>query len=160
MSGDAVPIAQLPITHLVEIAKQYKQKIDFLSTSIKQLKLLQNQFSSSKDCLKTFQPENKDSEILVPLTSTLCVPGHLKDVDNVMIDIGTGYFVEMVSLNKFTFQSIDQANSHFKRRMEHLDKQVEKIAPILEQSIQIHRSVSLVLREKETAESKSSSGTD
>jgi len=37
-------------------------------------------------------------EILIPLTSSLYVPGRLTDVENVVIDVGTGYYVKKVSL--------------------------------------------------------------
>lgn len=36
-------------------------------------------------------------EILIPLTSSLYVPGKLTDVENVVIDVGTGYYVKKVS---------------------------------------------------------------
>jgi hypothetical protein len=35
-------------------------------------------------------------EILIPLTSSLYVPGKLTDVENVVIDVGTGYYVKKV----------------------------------------------------------------
>lgn len=40
-------------------------------------------------------------EILIPLTSSLYVPGRLTDVENVVIDVGTGYYVKKVSLSMF-----------------------------------------------------------
>lgn len=33
--------------------------------------------------------------MLVPLTASLYVPGKLDDADKVLVDIGTGYFVEV-----------------------------------------------------------------
>ena len=33
--------------------------------------------------------------MLVPLTQSLYVPGELADTDHVLVDIGTGYFVEV-----------------------------------------------------------------
>jgi Prefoldin subunit len=38
----------------------------------------------------------RDKTILVPLTSSLYVPGKLRDVENVVIDVGTGYYVQKV----------------------------------------------------------------
>ena len=35
-------------------------------------------------------------EVLVPLTSSLYVPGRLTDVESVVVDIGTGYYVTKV----------------------------------------------------------------
>lgn len=37
-----------------------------------------------------------DKPILVPLTSSLYVPGTLADTDNVIVDVGTGFYVEKV----------------------------------------------------------------
>ena len=36
------------------------------------------------------------SPILIPLTSSLYVPGKLTDLENVIVDVGTGYFVSKV----------------------------------------------------------------
>ena len=38
-------------------------------------------------------------EVLVPLTSSLYVPGKLNDVENVVVDVGTGYYVKKVGLS-------------------------------------------------------------
>jgi len=35
--------------------------------------------------------------VLVPLTSSLYVPGKLSDVENVVVDVGTGYYIKKVS---------------------------------------------------------------
>lgn len=35
--------------------------------------------------------------MLVPLTSSLYVPGELSNLDEVIVDIGTGYYVSKVS---------------------------------------------------------------
>ena len=41
--------------------------------------------------------QSADKTILVPLTNSLYVPGKLFDAENVIVDIGTGYFVQKVS---------------------------------------------------------------
>jgi prefoldin subunit 5 len=35
-------------------------------------------------------------QILVPLTSSLYVPGKMSDVESVIVDVGTGYYVKKV----------------------------------------------------------------
>ena len=37
-----------------------------------------------------------DRTILVPLTNSLYVPGKLSDTENVIVDVGTGYYVKKV----------------------------------------------------------------
>jgi len=42
-------------------------------------------------------------KMLVPLTASLYVPGTLDDADKVLVDIGTGYFVEVSWLQLAVF---------------------------------------------------------
>ncbi|VDD82451.1 unnamed protein product [Mesocestoides corti] len=140
--GESVDIATLPLPQLQEIAKQYEQKVQYISASLQQLRILQGQFASSRDCLKQFTNENKDKTTLIPLTSTLCVPGKLINPTRVLVDIGTGYFVDMEA---------DDAKKHFTKRIEFIEKQTEKIAPILSQKSQEHRAILAVLEAKAKA---------
>ena len=47
---------------------------------------------------------SKGKQILVPLTSSLYVPGKLADVENVIVDVGTGYYVKKVCPSPCTSQ--------------------------------------------------------
>ncbi|KAM7538646.1 hypothetical protein Aperf_G00000058449 [Anoplocephala perfoliata] len=138
----SVDIATLPLPQIQEIAKQYEQKVQYINTSIQQLRMLQGQFASSRDCLKQFTMENKDKNALIPLTSTLCVPGKLVDPTHVIVHIGTGYFVEMEA---------EDAKKHFNSRIEFIGKQIEKITPVLAQKSQEHRAIVNVLETKAKA---------
>lgn len=40
--------------------------------------------------------DGKESEILVPLTSSLYVKGKMADREKVLVDVGTGFYVEKV----------------------------------------------------------------
>jgi len=60
------------------------------------LKQAQNRFADCIESCKAIDTSNKDKTILVPLTSSLYVPGKLADVEKVVVDIGTGYYVEKV----------------------------------------------------------------
>ncbi|KAL5103722.1 putative prefoldin subunit 5 [Taenia crassiceps] len=92
---------------------------------------------SSFECFK-----NKDKNTLIPLTSTLCVPGKLVNPARVLVDIGTGYFVEM---------EVEDANKHFTKRIEFIEKQIEKVTPVLAQKTQEHRAIVGVLEAKAKA---------
>lgn len=61
------------------------------------------------------------NEILVPLTSSMYVNGKLADANNVIVDIGTGYYAE---------KNIEDAKDYFKRRVEYVTEQMEKIQQI------------------------------
>jgi Prefoldin subunit len=50
---------------------------------------------------------NTDAEILVPLTTSLYVPGKLADREKVIVDIGTGFYVEKVHMSLVLFWKLD-----------------------------------------------------
>lgn len=52
------------------------------------------------------------------------VPGKLHDVEHVLIDVGTGYYVE---------KTAEDAKDFFKRKIDFLTKQMEKIQPALQE---------------------------
>ncbi|CAH8436678.1 unnamed protein product [Schistosoma bovis] len=139
MTSGTVSINELTIPQLQDLVRQFEQKIQFISASIQQLKSLQAQFVASKSCLGELTTEKENKDILVPLTSTLCVPGKLSDPSHVLVDIGTGYYVEM---------TVPEAESHFSRRVEYINKQIRKILPVLEEKTQAHKSISDVLDAK------------
>lgn len=80
---------------LTQLKKQLDEEIAHLTNSHTQLRAAQAKF---RDCIASLQKgldnKNENRNILVPLTSSLYVPGTLADLDKVIVDVGTGYFVE------------------------------------------------------------------
>ena len=51
-------------------------------------------FSESKEVLQYLNEYGKGKEVMVPLTSSLYVPGIMEDTENVLVEVGASYFVE------------------------------------------------------------------
>ena len=66
--------------------------------------------------------KNADRTILVPLTASLYVPGQLADTENVLVDIGTGFYVEK---NK------KQAAEFYKLKIEELSGSLSDLEKIV-----------------------------
>ncbi|XP_071101631.1 prefoldin subunit 5-like [Haliotis cracherodii] len=140
-SGQTVDLTTLPIQQLNQLSQQLDQS--FFTNSMNQLKLAQGKFVESQECLNKATPDNLNKDILVPLTSSMYVPGELSDVQNVLVDIGTGYYVEM---------TIDQGKDYFKRKVEFLTKQIEKIQPIMQEKYRMKQAVLEVIQLKVQAQ--------
>lgn len=54
-----------------------------------------------------------DKPILVPLTTSLYVPGTLAETNNVIVDVGTGFYVEKVR-QMYIFDAASFANAGYK----------------------------------------------
>jgi prefoldin alpha subunit len=82
---------------LQDVGKQLEQELQHLTASYGQLKAAQAKFRTCIESVNAIKPENAGKEILVPLTGSLYVPGTIADTQRVIVDIGTGYYVEKVS---------------------------------------------------------------
>ncbi|XP_060578517.1 prefoldin subunit 5-like [Ruditapes philippinarum] len=138
-----IDIGQLPIQQLNALTQQFQEEIEFFTNSLNQLKLAQSKYVESQESLNKVCPESKDKEILVPLTSSMYVPGQLSDVDNVLVDIGTGYYVDM---------GVNAAKEYFKRRIDFLTKQIEKIQPVLQEKYKMKQVTTEILQMKIAAQ--------
>ncbi|KAJ7317687.1 hypothetical protein JRQ81_003849 [Phrynocephalus forsythii] len=134
-----VNISELSLPQLEVLKNQLDQEVEFLSSSIAQLKVVQTKYVEAKDCLSVLNKSNEGKELLVPLSSSMYVPGKLSNVDNVLIDVGTGYYVE---------KSVDDARDFFKRKIDFLTKQMEKIQPALQEKHAMKQAVIEMMSQK------------
>ena len=92
-----VDVTELDASQLQDVGKQLEQELQHLTASYGQLKAAQAKFRTCIESVNAINPKNADKEILVPLTSSLYVPGTIADTQKVLVDVGTGYYVEKVS---------------------------------------------------------------
>ncbi|KAM3621708.1 uncharacterized protein V6R79_014796 [Siganus canaliculatus] len=135
----AVNLTDLSLPQLEGLKTQLDQEIEFLTSSIGQLKVAQTKFVEAKDSLNVLNKNNEGKELLVPLTSSMYVPGSLNDVGTVLVDVGTGYYVE---------KKVEDAKAFFKRKIEFLTKQIEKIQPTLQEKHAMKQAVIEVMNVK------------
>jgi prefoldin alpha subunit len=122
--NEAIDITKLPMQQLDSLKTQLSEEVNILQNSLQRLKMVQQSFQTSENTIETLKTNRENDTILVPLTSSLYVPGSLKSCDRVMIDVGTGYYVT---------KSLDEAKKHFDKKVVFLTKQIEQIQPILQQ---------------------------
>lgn len=96
-SSAAAEVSRLPLSQIQLFGQKVEEEIQFFSVSLKNLKMLQQKFCEAQQCVKMFKEENTGKEVLVPMTATMYIPGVLCNADRALIDIGTGYYAEMVS---------------------------------------------------------------
>ncbi|KAF9429475.1 subunit of tubulin prefoldin [Entomortierella beljakovae] len=103
MSQTKIELQDLDLQQLVEVKKQLEEELSHLTSSFGQLKQAQNRFVDCIESCKAINTSNDDKTILVPLTSSLYVPGKLANVEKVVVDIGTGYYVEKTTGDAIKF---------------------------------------------------------
>ncbi|KAH1028289.1 hypothetical protein HUJ05_001660, partial [Dendroctonus ponderosae] len=92
-----IDLATLNIQQLGTLKQRVDQELEAFQDSLTSLKVAQQKFQSSNETLQNLDASVEGKDILVPLTGSLVqmyVPGKLVDTSNVIIDIGTRYYVE------------------------------------------------------------------
>jgi prefoldin alpha subunit len=101
-----VDITTLSVPQLRALQSRLSSELEHLTNSHAKLRAAQSKF---RDCVRSINDgiigpkkttketeEDKSNSILVPLTSSLYVKGRLANRDKVIVDVGTGFYVEKV----------------------------------------------------------------
>lgn len=75
--------------------KQIEGDIQQCNASFNELRLASQKFMDSKTAIHNFSLQDSEREILVPLTSSLYIPGRIEDVKTVTVELGAGYYADM-----------------------------------------------------------------
>ncbi|XP_053528247.1 prefoldin subunit 5-like [Artibeus jamaicensis] len=137
--AQSVNITKLNLLQLEMLKNQLDQEVEFLSTPIAQLKAVQTKYVEAKDCLKVLNRNNEGKELLVPLTSSVSGPRKLHAAEHVLIDVGTGYHIE---------KTAEEAKDFFKREIDFLTRQMEKIQPALQEKHAMKLAVMEMMNQK------------
>ncbi|XP_055150001.1 prefoldin subunit 5-like isoform X2 [Symphalangus syndactylus] len=95
------------------------QSINIMELNLLQLEMLKNQLDQEVD--------------------SMYVPGKLHDVEHGLIDVGTGYYVE---------KTAEDAKDFFKRKIDFLTKQMEKIQLALQEKHTMKQAVMEMMSQK------------
>merc|ERR1711874_508628 len=93
----AVDLTKLNLMQLTQFKNGLDTDLQFYQESLQNLKLAQTKFQESAESMSKFSPDSAGQDILVPLTGSMYVPGMVTQPETVIVDIGTGYYVEKKS---------------------------------------------------------------
>ena len=134
-----VPLEKLSIEQLNYVGRQIEQEISNYSSSYSSLRIAYNKFLDNKEYindLKTYQ----DKEILVPMTSSLYIPGKYSDVNRLMVEIGANFYVET---------TIEKAEKFCDRKLEFIKKNMDNIDELIKNKNEQMNAVNQQLIEKQ-----------
>jgi prefoldin alpha subunit len=134
-----IDLMTLPPQQLVQLKEQLEQQIEQFSSNFQDLQMAISGFHSSGMAIEDLSKQKEGKEILVPLTSSLYVSGTLGDPNRVMVDIGTGYYVE---------KSADGGADYCKRKVQLLSDNLQSLAELISQKRQQVQQVARVIQMK------------
>ncbi|KAK3115795.1 subunit of tubulin prefoldin [Teratosphaeriaceae sp. CCFEE 6253] len=138
--GQQIDLGSLSAQQLSQVKKQLDDEVQHLSNSYQNLRAAQQKF---RDCIvsikKGVAESVQDKPLLVPLTSSLYVPGKLADTEHVLVDVGTGFYVEKTTAD---------AQGFYASKVEELGTNIKDLENIVNGKANNLRVVEEVLRQK------------
>lgn len=111
---------------------QIEQEMETLVESLKDLQEAKEKFKESRNAIKIQRDLPNDKSILVPLTSSMYVPGHITNSNQYLLDIGTQYLVE---------KDADGAIDYLDRKIKFIDRQLAKFSQLIQARAQAKQNV-------------------
>ena len=131
--GNQVDIRTLQPQQPQQLHQQLSGEIENFQSAIANLNAVKVKYNESRDCIKLLSDNSQtDSNILVPVTGSMYVPGKIIDTEKVLLDIGTGYYAE---------RSKKDADDFCQRKLNLLDEQVIKIGKVLNMRLESQKVV-------------------
>uniref|UniRef100_F1LCD3 Prefoldin subunit 5 n=2 Tax=Ascaris TaxID=6251 RepID=F1LCD3_ASCSU len=140
-SGDkkAVPIGDLSIERLSALQKQVEHEITFFAESLNELKIFEAKFAASEQAVSSINSSMQGNKALIPLSESMYISAVVADPSKLLVEIGTGYFVEM---------NVEKAKDFFKRKQEYLKKQIATVEEILPEKRRARQAINENLQKK------------
>ncbi|WWC57847.1 prefoldin, alpha subunit [Kwoniella dejecticola CBS 10117] len=135
MAEQQVNVTDLEPAQLQEVKKQLDQELDHLTNSYSQLKQAQTKFKTCIENVNSLRPDSKGKEILIPLTSSLYVPGKLVDTDNFVVDVGTGYYIKKTKAE--TASHYTSKSTFVQTNLDTLQKTIERKQDNVQSVVQV-----------------------
>lgn len=106
-----IEIDKLSIEQLKALKEQTDLEVNLLQDSLNNIRTATARLDVASNALRDLSIRPAGKKMLVPLTASLYVPGTLDDAEKVLVDVGTGYFIEVstllsVSLCLFIIRSV------------------------------------------------------
>merc|ERR1712087_185568 len=119
-----ISLQALSFEQLTQVKQGLEEEMQGLQSAIQQLKTSVDKLVISKHALDSVHKTPEGTRMLVPLTSSLYVPGETTTLSNVLIDVGTGYYIE---------KSVPEAQAFLDR----------KIALIKQQGVTVQQTMAM-----------------
>ncbi|XVF44571.1 hypothetical protein PTKIN_Ptkin02bG0135800 [Pterospermum kingtungense] len=113
-------LEKMSLEQLKAVKEQADIEVNLLQDSLNNIRTATGRLEIASTALHDLSLRPQGKKMLVPLTASLYVPGTLDDANKVLVDIGTGYFVEktMAEGKDYCERKINLLKSNFDQLIE------------------------------------------
>ncbi|KAL8519828.1 hypothetical protein ACS0TY_010679 [Phlomoides rotata] len=111
---------KMSLEQLKAVKEQTDLEVNVLQDSLTNIRSANVRLENAAAALHDLSLRPQGKQMLVPLTASLYVPGKLDDAEKVLVDVGTGYFIEktMVEGKDYCERKIALLKSNYDQLLE------------------------------------------
>ena len=129
----------MSLEELNQLKQQEEGRLQALVARFQQLRAAAARLSASMSAVSEITPASEGKEVMVPLTESVYVPGKIREPNKMLVEIGTGFYVEKTS--KETTAFLD-------RKLKLVDVNSENITKALQATRQNLESLNMTMQGK------------
>ncbi|KAM0938776.1 putative BolA protein [Dioscorea sansibarensis] len=130
---------KMSLEQLKAIKEQTDLEVNLLQDSLNNIRTAATRLEQASAALHDLSLRPRGKQMLVPLTASLYVPGTLDDSEKVLIDVGTGYFIE---------KTMDEGKDYCNRKINLLKSNFDELVEVASKKKSIADEAGLILQAK------------
>lgn len=132
-------VSKLSVEQLRQVKEQVDGEVSVLQDSLNNIRTAANRFQMASKALDMLSQQPPGKKMLVPLTASLYASGTLANTNNVLVDVGTGYFIE---------KSLPDGKDYCERKITFLKENHQKLVEVFNGKQNAAEQINMVLQAK------------
>lgn len=132
-------LPKLPLEQLRQIKEQLASELNLLDESTANIRTASARFDAASRTLDLLKNQKQGQVAMIPLTSSLFVPGTLGNSAQVLVDVGTNYYIQ---------KSLASGVEYCERKISFLQKDHDHVAEMANQKAAQVEEVTMAMQSK------------
>ncbi|ESW14757.1 hypothetical protein PHAVU_007G014900 [Phaseolus vulgaris] len=132
-------LERMSVEQLKAVKEQTDMEVNLLQDSLTNIRNATTRLEIASSALNDLSVRPPANQILVPLTASLYVPATLHDSTHVLIDVGTGYFIE---------KTMDEGKDYCDRKINLLKSNFDQLVEVASKKKNVADEAGVILQAK------------
>jgi len=93
-AGKTINLDSMSLEELHQLQQREENRLQMLTNQFAQLRQVAARIQASKRAVTDLEQATEATPVMVPLTESVYVPGKLQDPNQLLVELGTGYYCE------------------------------------------------------------------
>jgi len=129
----------MSLEQLNTMKQQEETRLGALTSRYAQLRAAAARLHASQNAISELSPSSDGKEVMIPLTESVYVPGKLREPNKLLVEIGTGFYVE---------KTAKETNGFLERKLKIVDANSENITRAVQATRQNLESITVTMQGK------------